>query len=83
MLAAKHGARLVIIECVVSDGAIHAARLAARDRGLALPEPGWEDVERRRTEWTEWPEPHLTLDALEPVAVNLEKALAYIGRGAG
>jgi predicted kinase len=79
-LARKHAAALVIIECIVSDGAVHADRLAGRDRGLALPEPGWEDVERRRTEWRAWPEPHLTLDALDPVEVNVETALEYIDR---
>lgn len=77
-LAVKRGTELVLIECVVSDRAVHAARLASRDRGLAVPEPLWEDVERRRAEWTAWPEPHLTLDALEPVESNLEKALEYI-----
>lgn len=77
-LAGRHGARLVLIECVLADRAIHAARLAGRDRGLAIPEPAWQDVDRRRTEWTSWPEPHLTLDALEQIDVNLGKALAYI-----
>jgi Predicted kinase len=77
-LARKHGAKLVIIECILSDRAIHATRLAARTRSLALPEPIWEDVERRRAEWTSWPEPHLTLDALDPVDANLTKALAYV-----
>jgi predicted kinase len=79
-LARKHGVKLVLIECVLSDRAIHAARLAARDRGLALPEPGWVDVERRRAEWTSWPEPHLTLDALDAVEVNVAKALEHIAR---
>jgi len=79
-LAWKHGAALVIIECLVSDRATHAAGLAGRDRGLALPEPSWEDVERRRVEWTRWPEPHLSLDALDPVATNVAKALEYISR---
>jgi Predicted kinase len=77
-LAQKHGARLVIIECVVSDPAVHAARLAGRDRGLALPEPTWDSVEQRRAEWTSWPEPHLKLDALDPMDANLAKALDYV-----
>jgi predicted kinase len=82
-LARKHGARLLVIECVLSDGASHRARLAGRDRGLALPEPSWEDVDRRRAEWTAWPEPHLTLDAIEPVDVNVAKALDYLARSSG
>ena len=51
-LAQRHRAPLVIIECTVSDLAVHAARLAGRNRGLALPEPTWTSVERRRREWT-------------------------------
>ena len=82
-LARTHDANLRIIECVVTDPAIQKARLAGRDRGLALLEPAWEDVERRRTEWTAWPEPHLTLDALAPIEVNLATALDYISRDEG
>ena len=47
-LARKHRAPLRIIECLVSDPAVHAARLTSRERGLALTEPTGEDVERRR-----------------------------------
>jgi predicted kinase len=79
-LAAKHAVELRIIECFLSDETVHRTRLASRARGLALPEPSWDDVERRRAEWTSWPEPHLTLDALSPVDVNLEKALQYLAR---
>ena len=82
-LARKHRVKLAIIECVLSDGELHAARLAARNRGLALAEPTWEDVVRRTAEWTSWPEPHLTLDALEPVEINLAKALDYISNARG
>jgi len=77
-LAAKHAVELRIIECVVSDEALHRRRLASRQRGLALGEPTWADVELRRAEWTNWPEPHLILDALDPAEVNLSKALDYI-----
>jgi predicted kinase len=82
-LASRHGARLVILECVLANRVIHAQRLAGRDRGLALPEPSWDDIERRRDEWRAWPEPHLTLDALDPVDVNLERALEYVGLAPG
>ena len=80
-LARRHESRLVLIECVLSDRTVHAARLAQRDRGLAIPEPSWDDVERRRAEWTSWPEPHLTLNALDSVEVNVAKALDYFARG--
>ena len=77
-LARKHAAQLAIIECVISDGAVHADRVAQRNRGLAVPEPTWADVERRRAEWTPWPEEHLTLDAVEAPDSNLVRALAYL-----
>lgn len=77
-LAAKHAVELRIIECVVSDQRLHRTRLASRRRGLASGEPSWDDVEQRRAEWTEWREPHLTLDALDPIDVNVAKALAYV-----
>ena len=77
-LASRHGVRLAIIECVLGDEAVHAARLAGRERGLALPEPTWADVQRRRTEWAPWPEPHLTLDSTESVDANVRRALDYL-----
>ena len=77
-LAQRHGVPLLIIECTVTDLAVHASRLAGRNRGLALPEPTWASVERRRREWTSWPEPHLTLDATDPIEDNVAKALDFV-----
>ena len=79
-LAAKHAVELGIIECVVSDERVHQTRVASRERGLALAEPSWDDVERRRLEWTPWPERHLTLDAVDSSGFNLARALAYVER---
>jgi predicted kinase len=80
-LARKHETPLRIIECIVSDPAVHTARLASRDRGLVLPEPTGEDVEHRRSEWAPWPEPHLTLDALDGIAANVARARRYVATG--
>jgi len=77
-LARRHEAQLRIIECVISDPAVHEARVAARRRGLAIPEPGWQDVVNRRSEWTPWPERHLTLDAIERVDKNVRAALDFL-----
>jgi predicted kinase len=82
-LAQKHDTRLVIIECVLSDHAVHADRLAGRNRALALPEPSWASVEERRAEWSSWPEPHLTLDALATVEDNVARTLEYIASTTG
>jgi len=40
-LAAKRGVTLRIIECSIADDDAHRARLHARERGLAIPEPAW------------------------------------------
>ena len=41
-------------------------------------EPSPEDVERRSNEWTDWPEPHLTLDAVDDLDANVARALQFI-----
>ena len=58
VLASKHGAALRVIVCIISDEAIHRNRVASRRRGLAFAETTWDAVEARRSEWTDWPEPH-------------------------
>ena len=77
-LAKAHDTPLAIVVCVLEDQRTHAARLAARERGLAMPEPSWADVQRRMDEWTPWPEPHMTLDATDSVEVNVTRALEYL-----
>jgi predicted kinase len=80
-LARRHRTELRVIECLLADERIHQERLSRRDRELALGEPSWADVEARRTEWSSWPEPHLTLDATEPAETNIGRALAYLDPG--
>jgi len=80
-LARRRDAALVIIECCLSDRAAHAARVAERDRGLAIPEPSWQSVVDRGAEWAPWPEPHLTLDATERLADNVRRAVAFVDAG--
>ena len=80
MLAERAGVELAVIECVCSDVQLHRSRLEGRDRGLAFPEPSWADVERRREEWVPWSIEHLVVDAVEPLDVNVERALAWVDR---
>lgn len=77
-MARKHGLALTVIECVVTDPMVRAARLSSRDRGLAIAEPGRHLVEEQGAEWTPWPEPHLRLDALEPIDRNVAGAMGYV-----
>lgn len=82
VLATKHGVKLTIIECSIADRAVLLARLAGRDRGLAIGEPRVDDIERRAAEWTAWPEPHLTLDGTDPLDANITRALQYVEQAA-
>jgi predicted kinase len=81
-LAAKHGAVFEIVECRCSDEALHRERLAARRRGLApgFREPTWDDVEKRRTEYTPWTEPLLLVDAIVPRDANVDRVLAWLAQ---
>ncbi|HEX5015872.1 MAG TPA: ATP-binding protein [Candidatus Limnocylindrales bacterium] len=78
-LAERAGVPLVIVECVCSDEALHRARLAGRDRGLApFPEPGWSDVQRTAAEWEPWDVERLVVDAVAGVEPNLAKVRAWV-----
>ena len=76
-LAQKHGVPLNVIVCLVSDERVHRERLAVRRRDLAFAETTWDAVQARAAEWTDWPEPHLKLDGMDPLDENLKKALAF------
>jgi predicted kinase len=79
-VAAKYGIPMKVIECRCSDGVVHYHRLASRRRGLEdLREPTWEQVERRRREYTPWVEPVLSVDSVEPLESNLTRALVWLG----
>ena len=79
-LAAKRGVTLRIIECSIADDDAHRARLHARERGLAIPEPAWDEVVRRRQAWLSWPEPHVTIDGLADLEANVAAVLAFLER---
>jgi predicted kinase len=78
-LGSKHGVPLRIVECVCSDVTVHRARLEGRRRGLApsFREPSWADVERRRSAYTAWSEPVLSVDTA--LGDELARVLAWLG----
>jgi predicted kinase len=78
-LAARLGVPLRVVECRLPDEAVHRARLLTRQRGLAIPEPTWDDVLRRRAAFTAWREPSLVIDTGEPLAANLARLRDYLG----
>lgn len=83
-LAAKLGEPLRFIEVICSDPVIHRERLESRERKLPhLAEPNWHAVEQSLDEYAEWGGPsaavaRITLDSVEPLGVNVDRALVFI-----
>lgn len=77
--AATYGARWRVIECVCSDETVHRERLENRQRDIpGWPDLAWDEVERVREYFVPWNEARLILDALEPQADNIRRALEYL-----
>jgi predicted kinase len=79
-LAAEFRADWYVIECICSDGGLHRARLATRQR--AIPgwyEVTWAQVEAVRGRYVAWEEERLVVDGVRPFAENLATVLAYVG----
>jgi predicted kinase len=85
-LAERQRSELRFIEVICSDRELHGQRLAARAARLAaasLPESF--AVEQSLDEWEEWTGAsgaiaRITLDSVEPLGVNVERALAFLQR---
>lgn len=85
-LAERHAAELRFIEVTCSDPELHAQRLA--DRAARFAEsvvPEAFAVEQSLQEWEEWSGSsgaiaRITLDSVESLGVNVERALAFLER---
>jgi len=83
-LAARQKVCLKFIEVVCSDAELHRTRLASRGRRFEhLDEPTWHAVEQSLDEWEAWSGasgavPRITLDSVQPLGVNVERALAFL-----
>ncbi len=79
-LSSKHRVTMKVIECFCSDEPLHRERLEKRHRGLAenFREPTWEDVQRRRLEYTPWTESLLRIDAVDSCDSNAERVLRWL-----
>ena len=74
-----HHGRMAVIECVCTDQQLHRSRVEGRVRGIAgWHEIDWHHVERMRDETPPLTSERLVIDAVNPVASNLERALAYL-----
>jgi len=80
-LALRVQAKMVIVECVLTDEAIHRARMDGRLRGIpGWPELTWEAVEAVRAGFAPWQDERLVLDAVRPLAENLQALDDYLAR---
>lgn len=78
-LAKRTAAKLVIVEVINSDKALHKLRIDNRVRGLyGFEEISWERVEARRKVYTDWREPFLTINTAQPLAKNIQTVIAYV-----
>jgi predicted kinase len=78
-LADSFGAAWCVVECICSDEAIHRSRLDVRQRGIpGWHELDWSEVERVRAIYSPWSENRLVLDAVNPLAENIQTALRYV-----
>jgi predicted kinase len=82
-LAARQSEPLRFIEVICSDPALHRERIESRERLLPHLELTWNAVEQSLEEYAEWTGPsaaiaRITLDSVEPLGVNVERALAFL-----
>lgn len=78
-IAAEYGARWYVIECICSDEIFHRTLLAGRRYNIpGWQELAWAEVVRVKAYYKPWDEDHLILDAVNPLADNVQTALAYI-----
>ena len=79
--AAERGGRLLAVQCVCSDEAVHRDRIAGRRRDIpGWHEVGWDHVERMRAEYPPLAGADLTLDAVDPLEANLRRLLDLLAR---
>lgn len=82
-LAASQAEPLKFIEVICSDLDLHRQRIESRERQLPHFELAWNAVEQSLEEYSEWTGSsaaiaRITLDSVEPLGVNVERALAFI-----
>ncbi len=78
--ARRAGARFLPIHCFCSDETLWQARMQQRTRYVPDWTPvGWEEVLRLRAEFEPWQAgAALFLDAVQPAASNIERAIQWV-----
>ena len=72
-LAGRYDAEFAVVECTCSDMGLHRSRVEGRQRDIpGWYELTWNQVAKGRTLYEPMTEPKVAIDAVNPVAVNLE-----------
>lgn len=78
-LAQSFQARLVVIECFCSDENIQHVRIHDREKNLGdNTDISPSRLNKYKSEYVRWDEPHLALDATNDLDGNIIKAIEYI-----
>lgn len=83
-LAARTGEELRFVEVVCSDPELHRSRIEAWRKSMPHIQLTWNAVEQSLDEYAEWTGAsadvaRITLDSVEPLGVNIDKAVAFLG----
>ncbi|HEX6686311.1 MAG TPA: AAA family ATPase [Candidatus Limnocylindrales bacterium] len=74
--------RLLVIQCVCGDEALHRSRIEGRKRGIpGWHEVGWDHVLRMREEFPPLRSPHLVVDAVNDLDGNVREVLDLMRNG--
>ena len=82
-LAERVSESLRFIELVCSDPELHRRRIEGIERSLPFLELTWNAVEQSLDEYAQWTGPsaavaRITLDSVDPLGVNVERALSFL-----
>jgi predicted kinase len=79
-IATQHRAAARVVHCVCTDLDLHRQRVTGRRRGIpGWHEIDWDHVQRMRQEFPPPHPPTLPVDAVDPLARNLQLVLDHVG----
>jgi len=83
-LAARVKEPLKFIEVICSDPELHRSRIEQWQRSMPHHQLSWNAVEQSFDDYAEWSGSsaavaRITLDSVEPLGVNVDRAIAFLG----
>ena len=84
-LAARVSEPIKFIEVICSDPELHRSRIEGWRKSMPHIQLTWNAVEQSLDEYAEWTGAsaevaRITLDSVEPLGVNIDRAVAFLGR---